>query len=134
MGISLDRLQGIVRNLLGVLEGKGISSVADLESRVGIVIPCGVGFGDYTKILLMPSKRGTRAYTISYIIEGEGVPVEIKVNNELGYSTIFVKADRLIPGFSLLGRDALNQIRQSKDLPYADLARLKRELESFVAT
>ncbi|MEM2089538.1 MAG: hypothetical protein QXL88_00375 [Candidatus Pacearchaeota archaeon] len=65
-----------------------------------------------------------------------GVPLEIKINEELGYSQIILKADSILPEYTrfptpLVVRDKFGNVRQYKLLLSIDIAQIKLEIEKL---
>ncbi len=63
-----------------------------------------------------PSTKGSLAITISYIIDGKGIPIEIRLNPEQDYSLFFVKSKEEIESYNPELVDPLGNVIQSKKI------------------
>ena len=79
-----------------------------------------------------PSNIGTTAYTMSYIMPGRCIALELKINKELGYSKIITKGDFNLEDYNQFTSDAFNNIIQSKEIKTTDIFYLKSELEKLI--
>ncbi len=130
MAILHAQFQEIVKRFLAVITQ--LASVEDLERRVGRTqetIP-----GERVEFLLQPSNLGTRAYTVSYVIPGAGIPIEFKLNSHLGYTKIILKMEKPLQGYEPFMADPYQNIIQSKDIQDTSLASVKQELERLLKT
>lgn len=125
MSISIGSLKRIVQDFLRVLDEQKLTSVPELERAVN------EGFsgrqGDVA-VTNRPSNFGTRAITIRYILQREGIPVEIKINRELQYSQIVLKADERINGYRPFATDRFYNVAQNKVMKTTDFDEIKKEL------
>lgn len=127
--ITKEDIQGASRALLEVL-AKGISDIKGLERLMGRTLP-GRSAGDEIFFQMCPSNGATDAYGISYVSNGKGMPVEIKVNPQMGYTSFIVKSDCEWSGYEPFVTDDSNNIAQQKKFGTTDIAGVRRELESL---
>ena len=74
------------------------------------------------------SNAGTVAYTVSYVVEGVGIPLEVKINSSLGYTKFIVKSSDSFEGYNSFVSDGDN-VTQDKTITSCDPSSIKRELE-----
>ncbi|MBW3023316.1 hypothetical protein KY308_04395 [Candidatus Woesearchaeota archaeon] len=119
--------------LLKFLDENKINTILDLEGITKLgrrVFPAKNSDG---KIMteISSSNAGTFVHTVSYIIEGVGIPVEFKINPMLGYATIIAKAEFNIPEYKVFARDYFGNIMQAKRINSINPSEVRRELEQF---
>ena len=116
------------KRILNLMDEQGINSGKSLEDRIGIYPMDNKG-----KIIieLRPSNSDTVAHTISYIDYNNGIPIELRVNYELGYSTIILKSDYLVEGFELFERDAFGNFMQYRKIKETEISEIRGELEKL---
>ena len=117
------------RRILNLMDEQGINSRESFEERIGIY-----PMNDEERIIieLRPSNSGIVTHTISYIDHKNGIPIELRVNYELGYSTILLKTDHLSDGFELFGDDAFGNFMQYKKIEETDIPKIRKKLEKLV--
>ena len=64
---------------------------------------------------------------MSYIKEGLGIPIEIRLNPQLSYSKIFLKVEEEIDGYEPFKKDAFGNVMQEKTFRY-EFSLVKDEL------
>lgn len=134
MRISRERLAEIARTFLGVLDKEKVKDVADLARLAGQAIPIEGREYEYTSVELRPSGLGTMALDASYIIQhkpdevGGGIPLCLRINRQLGYSTIIVKTDSEVRGYDVFSEDPFGNKAQMKTLESIDLEAARREI------
>ncbi len=131
MKINKQELEKIARLLSSILEKEGIHSVNDLEGKIGGTYFVEENAGDYIEIILLPSKSSTVAYTINYIRPKRGVPIEVKINKSLNYSTIMLKCEEKIEGYEPFWLDPFRNMMQSKDIRSTDFQDVLNELKKL---
>lgn len=94
--INGEDIRRFSKGILKVMIDRRISSLEDFKENVGRY-PIGES-GEEVVIEPRPSSQGTLASTISYIVLGLGVLIEVRINQELGYSRITLKKIRKISG------------------------------------
>ena len=128
MKITKSRLQKIARALLDFLDNNKISSLKDLEQYLGKTFPLSERNRRWIEISLMPSNLGTEAYTISFIWSGIGIPLETRINSELNYAQVIVKAKEIFGDYMPFAVDKNGNVAQYKYLQSADVYSVKEEL------
>ena len=116
------------KRILNLMDEQGINSGKILEDRIGIYLMDNKG-----KIIieLRPSNSDTVAHTISYIDYNNGIPIELRVNYELCYSTIILKSDYLAEGFELFERDAFGNFMQYRKMEKTEISEIRGALEKL---
>ena len=71
------------------------------------------------------------AMTISYTIEGIGIPMEIRIKQIEGYSKITLKTNKLLPGYEPFTKDVCGNIAQDKKINSTDIDFIKKSLKNF---
>jgi len=74
------------------------------------------------------SNLGTMAYTLSYIRQGAGIPIELKINSVLNYSQVILKSQKSLVGYSAFSVDPFENIIQNKVLKSSDISLSRNEL------
>jgi hypothetical protein len=132
MAISNQELGKMARNLLGVLEKEKIISVGDLERAMGRKFLVNDGEGDFVSTEIRPSNFNTAALVVSYVRPGVGIPIEVRVNTALEYSTIIAKSCEELDGYEPFGRDNQNNTAKSMTVRGTDVALLCQRLWKIV--
>lgn len=132
MLISKLHLKKYIENFLEVLNRENILSIFDIEKKLNERFEVQEDSTHFVSIGLIPSNLGTGAYTISYNVTLVGIPVEIKLNQELRYSMIIVKSSEEIYGYSIFAQDPNKNLVQNKVMDTTDLTKIKKELEDIV--
>ncbi|MBI4158689.1 hypothetical protein HY500_00335 [Candidatus Woesearchaeota archaeon] len=114
--------------LLMFLAERHIDSLGTIERLIGEEFPFGSPL-ERIQIGKGLTFWGRPCCRITYIVNGEGVPIEIVFRPELGYSHIIVKTAVSLGGYMPLATDLHGNRIQSKILPTLDLEVLKREIE-----
>ena len=83
---------------------------------------------EFIEAQIRPSNAGTVAYTVSYVVEGVGIPLEVKINSSLGYTKFIVKSSDSFEGYNSFASDGDN-VAQDKTITSCDPSSIKRELE-----
>ncbi|MCH8945426.1 MAG: hypothetical protein IIA85_00695 [Nanoarchaeota archaeon] len=130
MKLSKKDIKVISAEFLELLDGESVFKNKDLERMIGKVIN---GTNPKDKLVFdnRPSNLGTMAYTISYVREGTGIPLEIKMNPSLDYSQVIIKLQESLVGYDSFARDSLGNIAQTKLLNSSDLLLSRNELSSL---
>ncbi|MEM5872257.1 MAG: hypothetical protein QXD55_00120 [Candidatus Aenigmatarchaeota archaeon] len=136
MSIKKDDLKRIVNNFLKVLENKEIQTLLDFE-RPKKIFPITNDASEYVSVEFRPSsthiKAFTKSPTISYIIEGCGIPLEVRINSYEGYSRIILKTvEGVFHGYSPFTIDKFNNIAQDKMIYSTDISLVKEELKKLL--
>lgn len=131
MEIYSDELREFSRTLLSLLDREGIISTEDLVKKPLATFFLNTDIRDYVEFFIRPSNLGTTAHTVSYIRMGRGIPIELRVNKELGYSQIIVKAHELVEGYTIFSLDVYGNFAQNKLIPSIDFSLVIWELEKL---
>jgi len=128
MRLDEKSLGRVARNVLDFLRDEKIESIQDMRKTVNKMKSY-----DYLKehlsVQIKPSRTGTDAYVLSYIIDNGGIPLELWVNESA--ASIIAKADVLLPDYLPFGRDPYDNIAQIKEFRSPDMPALKSELEKL---
>lgn len=85
-------------------------------------------------IMLQPSQRMTLACTMSYTVQGVGIPIELRINKELDYTKSIIKSIKIIPEYSRFAKDEFGNIVQDTSWGGSELSKSiehLRKLESY---
>lgn len=113
--VSLDEVRAGATEICLMCGREGISSISDLERYLGKSFTMGQARIDVDK---RPSQKGTSALTISYIIPGKGIPVELRINSKLRYSLLIVKSQMELRGYNPDFYDPFGNLAQSKNIEF----------------
>jgi|SRR3989344_1795984 len=130
MKISLEELSKIAENFLNLMKKEGIEKTDDLEKRIGTTIKLEKS-QDFIVITTRPSNYGTLAHTISYHRPDLGIPLELKINNQLGYSQIFIKLEKKLRNYNTFSLDRYNNFMQNKLIKPLHFLEIIEELEKI---
>ena len=86
---------------------------------------------DFIELHCRPSNGGIQVPTISYTAISIGIPLEVKINSALQYSSIITKGDFELDTYELWALDQLGNKIQQKRIP-ADLKSITEELKLLV--
>ena len=135
MKITPKDIGKFAAEFLHVLERENINSSKLLEKRVQ------KGREEFTinvqeslVIMLRPSQGATLACTMSYTVQGVGIPIELRINRELGYTKSIIKSIRIIPEYSKFAEDEFDNIIQDTSWEGSELSKSiehLRKLESY---
>ena len=132
MRISKKKFRQIAENLLHFINKEQITRLEDLEAKLGKryeIDKRRKGRKEFVEVSLRPSNLGTKAYTLSYIVEGSGIIIETRLNNILGYSQIIIKLGEVAPSYAPFSVDPYKNIAQNKVLESTNLEKVLKELE-----
>ncbi len=133
MQITHKDLKQIVDNLLNILDKEEISTSDDLAARIGQSFPI-----DNSEDFVIISKREPNILTpyesdtISYIRPGAGVPLEIKMCKQAGYSLIILKNNDILPGYKVFLEDLQHNNIQYKKINSSKLESVREEIETHL--
>ena len=133
MIIRLNDLSAMAKRFLITLDRNGIGDLEAMEKFMGMKFPISDDEREFVQISANPSNKHTMAYTISYVVDGAGVPMEAKINPMLEYTKIIVKSESDVPGYFAFSRDNFGNLQQMKDLHPANMEIVRRELTSLVS-
>ena len=117
----------ISAEFLKLMDKESVFANEDLERMVGKEINGNIS-GDRLVFDNRPSDLGTMAYTVSYVREGTGIPLELKINPSLDYVRVIVKLQDCIFGYDPFSADIFENIIQAKLLKSNDLSLSREEL------
>lgn len=130
MSITLGRLKRNTQAVLAFMRERNIAVPDDIRQHLGTLSH--VCEGEVIEVHLARSRSFTLAYTISYCVKLEGVPIELRVNGGEGYSMIILKADNNVPGYEAFMTDPLRHVIQSRTIPTSNIPDLIGELERII--
>lgn len=138
MNISLSYLNQIKQKFLKLIEKENLKSTTYIDALLSEddVKEFDVDdLSDHKIIVSMTaSNQGTKAHTISYAIQGTGIPLEIKMNTELNYGRITLKNRDILVGYKPFWEDPFQNIIQEKKINCNNLdeviEELRKELKS----
>jgi len=133
MSIKKDYLGKIAENVLKLLDDEKIISFPDLDRIMNQKFSIDENTKEQILIELRPSNSYTTARVISYIVLGRGIPLEIRVNEELKYSRIIVKGDFNLPDYIPFAQDIFGNTAQDKQLGSIDISQIKSELKKLIS-
>ena len=114
--ITPEYLGEIAKDMLRVLEEEGIVSINTLEKKLGQSFDAKEG---KIKLESRPSELDTWASTASYVIQGKGIPIEVRMNSRLEYSMVIVKTEKKIEGYNPFFYDPRGNIIQHKKTDFS---------------
>ena len=129
MKILRETLAQYAKKFLNVLNAEGIRTEDDVQRAIERSFD--VAQGEQVWIGLRPSEEFTYAYTLSYIVNRVGIPIELKLNRELGYTKAIVKVQAQLSGYKPFLEDGFKNIVQQKILRRANVDKIRNELESL---
>ena len=130
--ITREEIGVVARGILDFLERKKIKYANDLERKVEGVSMIADRPGHSITLEERPSESGTLAYTISYIIDRKGIPIEARLNAARNYTRIIVKGNFELEGYFHFLKDSYGNLIQDKKLDGCSIQRLKQELKVLV--
>jgi hypothetical protein len=83
------------------------------------------------EIRIRPSVSGTKALTISYVQQGLGIPLELKLNLALIYSEVILKMQEVLQGYAPFAQDVFGNLAQFKLIPTCEFAPIRQELDAL---
>ena len=130
MSVKKEYLGKIAENVLRVFDSEKIESLSDLDRIMNKRFPI-ESVKEQILIELRPSSLGTTVRTVAYMIEGGGMPLEIKINEELGYSKMMVKGTFVLPDYRPVANDIFGNTFQNKKLDSIDISQIRYELKKL---
>ena len=133
MLIDKSRLLGIIRTSLGVMNEKQMNSLEELEKwEDNRFIPNSKRKHEYIKISKKSLKGETPSLILSYIVEGTGIPLEIKINQESGCSRITLKFNGTLGAYSPFMQDIYGNTIQERILNTTNVQEVKAHLRDLL--
>ena len=130
MQLTREDLREIAHRFLSVLDREEITSLDSLGKKTGQRFP--VNEGDFIELQMRPSNGGREAYTASYVSTGTGIPIEFRINPDLGYSVIIIKFQGLLESYSSFASDGAGNTAQDKKISSAEMSDVRKELEELL--
>ena len=135
MKITSTDIGRFAAEFLHVLEREDINSSRVLEE----IVQKGkqeftINVQESLVIMLRPSQSMTLACTMSYIVQGVGIPIELRINKELDYTTSIIKSIKITPEYSKFAEDKFGNIIQNISWEGSELSESiehLRKLESY---
>ena len=132
MGIKLEEIEKFAQQFLGFLDDHFIYSTSCLVPLLGKKFP--VNDESYFSVELRPSNMGTEAYTLSYIMDRRGIPIEASINRELDYTKFMIKATKEVREYETFGLDDTREnYVMCKELKGYSFEQVRKELRSLTA-
>ena len=135
MKITPKDIGKFATEFLHVLERENINSSGALEKRIqGGGQEFTINVQESLVIMLRPSQKGTLTCTMSYIVQGVGTPIELKINNELDYTKSIIKSIKIIPEYLEFAKDEFGNMIQITSWEGSELSKSiehLRKLESY---
>ena len=125
--IKREDLRRYSLEVLNMLEREKIDSIAELERRLGESFSTSEGL---IQLESRPSRDSSTALTISYIVKGKGIPIEVRLNPEHHYSLFFVKSEEKIDDYNPELLDPLGNVIQSKKIE-SSFEKMLKELKQL---
>ena len=126
--LTREYLRKIAKKTLELFDEMEISSYTDIDRVLNHESPIDENTGEHITFQLRPSNFGTQAYTISYITPGQGIPLEIKINKEIGYSKVIVKGEFVLSDYRPFAIDGMHVARE-KNFDSTEISILSSELK-----
>lgn len=134
--IRPQEVMEIADRLLFFIDSRMISYVADLEARLDERANVEGYPGEFITIQKTPGGRSSPipdswVYTVDYVVEGKGVPIELRINAIQDYSMLIVKFAGTAETYRQFTRDDYGNIIQTKNIESTDMVNLKNELRAL---
>ena len=135
MKINKSDLGKIAKNFLASLDRENIKDLYSVASRLGQSISIENNGASPDELIFDTgfSEAGTDALLIDYCRNNVGIPIEGRFNLALRYSRVTVKCAQELKEHEPFSRDKFENIVQVKNIPVADLAVFRKELEGLTA-
>ncbi len=114
--ITKEDLRRYSSEILKFFEMEKIASFEQLEGKIGTSFNSLEG---RIYLEMRPSKKMSVAYTVSYVIHGKGIPIEIRLNKIYGYSNITIKSEEVMTEYKPQFSDPLGNIIQDKKFEFS---------------
>ncbi len=128
-------LENVVNRVVSFLEQPEVIS-GGLERYVGTRVEIGRIPPEFIEIKKQPGGRGlvptSLPITLSYIIDGKGIPLELRINDQEHYSAVIVKVyARTLGGYTKLTEDPNGNSIYHKILVSEELTEVLSELRTL---
>lgn len=128
MRIDKAKLVEVRNSLVGLLDRQDIRTTQDLKRFEGQAFPIEGKPYDYVIVERSSSNFGTSVLSMAYVITktdegrvGGGVPINVYMNQELGYSKIILKCTSFLEGYMPFIQDAFGNLAQEGTLSGTNL-------------
>lgn len=129
MEITKKVIRGAAKRLIKFFDKRKIDSPNKLDALIGKSFPLRDSLQYSIDISLRPSNDRTLAYTISYVSPTlNGIPLEVKINQQLNYSIVIVKMMKNLENYSVFSIDEFRNLRQCKLIKSCDIIEVSEEL------
>jgi len=128
MEISKEDIGRYAGNLLRVLDKQGIDNVAAVTLRNGQKYMVDKK-GSQVIVEARPSMSGTVADTLAYVLTEKHIPIEIRFNEPLGFSSIILKCQDRLSGYTSFARDIFENMAQDRVFESCNFELVKEELD-----
>jgi uncharacterized protein YueI len=132
MSIKKEYLGRIAENVLKTLDNENVTTSSDLDRIMNQTFLIGENTKEKISVELRPSNLNTTTRVISYITPERGIPLEIRVNEELKYSQIILKGNFNLSGYEAFHQDIFGNIAQNKKLDSTNISQIKSELKKLI--
>jgi hypothetical protein len=129
-----DRLKENSIRIIEFLNKNNITKTRDLERLLNQQFEINEKTKEHIAIEMRPSNFGSLVYDISYIQQGAGILIDIKINKEFDYTSFIIKGKFLLPDYQRFALDARDNIIQSKNINTASMKRIRQELKNLQNT
>lgn len=130
MKITKQELGRTINRFLTVLEKEDITVWEDLEDRLDRLFQIDEKRKDIISIRYKQGLDGLYSYAISYVRQGSGTIIEIKIN-QLDYAIIVLKSKDRLEGYSKFGKDRSNNGIYYKNMKSAELQTVIEKLKEY---
>lgn len=125
MELSKEYIQKMAMSLNKIFDDNRMSKTSDFDSMFGKKI--GMEGGESVTFEYRPSNSNTLAYVVSLHKEGVGIPIELRININLGYTNVILKSLHVFEGYSEFAH-LNNGIVQFKRIESPELSKVKDEI------
>lgn len=135
--ISKFYLNQAKERILSFLDEREINSASDLDELEGEKFKMNSQGSEMISVEKRPSNFSTESITVNYIDLERGIPLEVLINEDLGYSRVITKGRFFLSGytgFSISSRDSFGNRRQENKIPYTGILKIREELENLLST
>ena len=133
--MTVSQTARVARNLLKVIKESHLDSVEALRKIVGKQIDPEADDKyhgeEYVEVSVQPSNRGTQAVVLRYFRRVGQCPLEVRINESLGYSKILITCEKKINGYDEFDENEEGDHFQDKKLMTKDFTEVIKELEKI---
>lgn len=135
MKMTVAQTARVAKNLLKVIKDYHLSSIDVVRKKVGQ--PMDPDADDkyhgeeVVEASIQPSNRGTTAVVLSYTRRTGQRPLEIRMNEELGYFTIMLTCESKLSGYDCFDQNEEGDYFQDKKITVVGFGYLEKELKKL---